>query len=370
MRRLFAITSLAVVLACGLTVAPTARAQDRKADQILKDLENVKMPQFDRAKVQDRAAITEFLQKRQEAMSKRAALIGELYKIDPENAKLAALLPERWQALLSGNPADAAPLAKELKDVLAKAKDGKLKADAAFFRAVIEFRAAQQTPEALLKATDDFIKVAPKDERGAMLLNASADMATSPEQQAKLLKRVIKEYPTSSVAKSAEGTLHKLDAIGKPFDLEFTEAIKGTTVSMKNLKGKVVVIDFWATWCGPCVGEMPNMKKLYAEYKDKGVEFIGVSLDQPKEQGGLAKLKEFVAKNEIGWPQYYQGNGWESDFSRGWGVNAIPAVFVVDPQGKLHSINARGKLDEIIPELLKKAKSGAAAGAGAGAGGY
>ena len=78
------------------------------------------------------------------------------------------------------------------------------------------------------------------------------------------------------------------------------------------------------------------------------------------------KLKEFVAKNEITWPQFYQGNGWESDFSRGWGINAIPAVFVVDSQGKLHSINARGKLGEMIPELLKKAKSGAGAGAGAG----
>ena len=68
-----------------------------------------------------------------------------------------------------------------------------------------------------------------------------------------------------------------------------------------------MVIDFWATWCGPCVAEMPKMKELYAKYRDKGVEFIGVSLDQPKEQGGLDKLKKFVKENEIAWPQYYQG---------------------------------------------------------------
>jgi thiol-disulfide isomerase/thioredoxin len=128
---------------------------------------------------------------------------------------------------------------------------------------------------------------------------------------------------------------------------------------MKDLRGKVVVIDFWATWCGPCVAEMPKMKDLYAKYRDKGVEFIGVSLDQA--DGGLEKLKDFVAKNEITWPQYYQGKGWESDFSSSWGVNSIPCVFVVDQEGKLYSLNGRGKLEEMIPELLEKNKPKAAA---------
>ncbi len=98
------------------------------------------------------------------------------------------------------------------------------------------------------------------------------------------------------------------------------------------------------------------MKKLYAEYKDKGVEFIGVSLDQPKEQGGLDKLKEFVAKNQIEWPQYYQGNVWQSEFSMDWGINSIPCVFLVDADGKLATTEARGKLEKLIPEYLEKAK--------------
>jgi hypothetical protein len=101
---------------------------------------------------------------------------------------------------------------------------------------------------------------------------------------------------------------------------------------------------------------MPNMKKLYAEFKDKGVEFLGISLDQPEDKGGLKALKEFVEKNEITWPQYYQGNYWQSEFSRSWGINSIPCVFVVDQAGKLYSVEARGKLDELIPELLKKGK--------------
>src|SRR4029077_11122640 len=96
-----------------------------------------------------------------------------------------------------------------------------------------------------------------------------------------------------------------------------------------------------------------------------GVEFIGVSLDQPKEDGGLDALKKFVKDKGIEWPQYYQGNFWKSAFSSSWGINSIPCVFVVDAEGKLFSVDARGKLEKMIPELLeKKSKVAAAGGAG------
>jgi hypothetical protein len=107
---------------------------------------------------------------------------------------------------------------------------------------------------------------------------------------------------------------------------------------------------------------MPKMKQLYAEYKDKGVEFIGVSLDQ--KEGGLEKLKEFVHKEGIRWPQYFQGDGWNSKFSMSWGINSIPAVFVVDQEGKLYSVEARGKLESMIPELLNRPAPKAEGGSG------
>src|SRR5262249_46403786 len=108
--------------------------------------------------------------------------------------------------------------------------------------------------------------------------------------------------------------------------------------------------------------EMPTMKKLYAKYRDKGVEFIGVSLDHPKDEGGLDSLRKFVKENGIEWPQYYQGNFWSSAFSSSWGVNSIPCVFLVDQEGKLSSVDARGKLEKMIPELLEKKSKVAAAG--------
>ena len=107
---------------------------------------------------------------------------------------------------------------------------------------------------------------------------------------------------------------------------------------------------------------MPKMKQLYARYRGQGVEFIGVSLDQPEQRGGLDKLKTFVKENEIAWPQYYQGNGWESTFSKSWGINSIPRVFVVAPSGKLYSVDARGKLDTMIPDLLRSGAESAGGG--------
>src|SRR5258705_6392078 len=148
------------------------------------------------------------------------------------------------------------------------------------------------------------------------------------------------------------------EGLGKPFELTFTDAISGKEVSVqKDLKGKIVVVDFWATWCPPCVRAMPEMKKLYTQYKSKGVEFIGVSLDMPEAEGGLAALKEFVSKNKIEWPQYHQGTG---GLSKQWGITMIPTVFVIDADGKIASTNARDTIEQLIPELIAKRDRGSA----------
>jgi thiol-disulfide isomerase/thioredoxin len=160
---------------------------------------------------------------------------------------------------------------------------------------------------------------------------------------------------TRDVTTAAEQQPKSKQVIGQPFELRFTDAISGKNIDVqKDLKGKIVVIDFWATWCGPCVAEMPKNKELYAKYKDKGVEFIGVSLDKSEAEGGLKRLKDFVAENHIDWPQYYQGNFVSSEFSHGWGITTIPTVFVIDADGKLASVQASGNLEAVIQELVAK----------------
>ncbi len=188
-------------------------------------------------------------------------------------------------------------------------------------------------------------------------------------ERSALLERIVREYPDSFRGRMVQGQRRQQSRLGEPFDLEFCDAITGRPVSMKALRGKVVVVDFWATWCGPCVGDIPEMKRLYAEYHHKGVEFIGVSHDLPEEDGGLQALKAFVAREQIPWPQYYQGhdNGAietgspTNDFSESWGIDGIPTVFLIDAEGKLYSTEARGQLETLIPRLLKVSTAASAA---------
>jgi hypothetical protein len=102
---------------------------------------------------------------------------------------------------------------------------------------------------------------------------------------------------------------------------------------------------------------MPRMKELYARYHGQGVEFIGVSLDVPKEEGGLDKLRAFVAENQIPWPQDYLGDGWDNELVMDLGIGGIPRVFLVDADGNLAVTDALEKLDALIPEYLAKAKT-------------
>jgi len=359
-----------VVLPCAwMACARPVQAADRSAGQILKDIDAVKLPTLDAKKKDDRSAVHNNEIKRREAAQKRARLIRELYKVAPDHKRIPALMEERWNTLgVRPEAGQYADLIGELENVVAHTKDKKLKIEASFRRAELKLHPVSSKKAPDPSGVDDFLKLAPGDARAASLLGTAASVTRDEKKKTALLERLNKDFPDSDLAGMLQGPHDRRESLGKPFHLEFTNAIDGSTISMRNLRGKVVVIDFWATWCGPCVGEMPKMKELYAKYRHQGVEFIGVSLDQPKEKGGLDSLKKFVKEKGIEWPQYYQGNFWNSEFSRSWGVNSIPCVFVVDTDGKLFSVEARGKLEKIIPELLEK-KTKVANSGSAGAGG-
>ena len=132
----------------------------------------------------------------------------------------------------------------------------------------------------------------------------------------------------------------------KPLEMKFT-AVDGREVDLAKLQGKVVLIDFWATWCGPCVAELPNVIKAYKELHPKGFEIVGISLDSDK-----AELQAFVKDKGMEWPQYFDGKGWQNEISTKYGINSIPAMWLLNKKGMVVSTNARGGLEEQVAKLL------------------
>ena len=131
-------------------------------------------------------------------------------------------------------------------------------------------------------------------------------------------------------------------------DLAFT-AEDGTHVDLARMRGKVVLLDFWATWCPPCRGEVPNVVAAYNTYHAQGFEVIGVSLDQDRDA-----MTQFTAENGMPWPQYFDGQGWNNALAQRFGVDSIPQMWLFDRQGRLVTKDGREDLAGQVASLLQQ----------------
>lgn len=158
------------------------------------------------------------------------------------------------------------------------------------------------------------------------------------------------EFP--ALAEVADQQLEKVKTMAelktKPLDIKFT-AVDGQEIDLSKMRGKVVLIDFWATWCGPCMVEVPNVVAAYKKLHPKGFEIIGLSFDQDKE-----KLLSVTKAKEMTWPQYFDGKGWQNKFGQRFGIDSIPTMWLVDKKGMLVSMEARAGLEEKVEKLLKQ----------------
>ncbi len=186
------------------------------------------------------------------------------------------------------------------------------------------------------------------------------------EERQQLFARMEKLTPDCAVAIQAFVRLTKSQEkfnlteqlIGKRDFKVVGQLVDDTPFDSSTLAGKVVVVDFWATWCGPCVAELPRLAALREKHKSEGLEIIGVNNDFDKEA-----LKAYLEKHpEVAWPQLFDAasaaNSEMHELARKSGIQAIPALFLIDRTGTLRSVTARQTLEQSVADLLKEPVEG------------
>jgi thiol-disulfide isomerase/thioredoxin len=187
----------------------------------------------------------------------------------------------------------------------------------------------------------ELIKRYPQREKPYELLLSLATML--PEDKARPLANEILTDPVSdSLKDKAKALLRRLDCLGKPLDIKFT-AMDGREVDISRMKSKVVLIEFWATWCVPCVEEIPLLKDTYEKLHSRGFDIVGISSDKDEKV-----LKNFVQQHALPWPQYFERQGPENKFHREFVIDAIPMLWLVDKKGNLRETS------DAFPDLQNK----------------
>jgi len=214
------------------------------------------------------------------------------------------------------------------KDALAKLKDDAA-AGAAAVRTLRE-AVSQEEPDttAITKGIDAYLAKFPEGQFAPLLKDISERVAAQTERAKRW-------------ANIREGNKAP----------EFTvKAIDGSEIDLSKLRGKVVVLDFWATWCGPCRSIMPKMKELYQANKDKNFVLVGFSADN-----SLDDLREYLGMEKIAWPQVFEGDGGTTTVQYRYGVSKFPTVVVIDKKGTIRGVDVHPpQLNELVEKLLKE----------------
>jgi peroxiredoxin len=230
---------------------------------------------------------------------------------------------------------------------------------AAWWRAAKDEKAQGKILEEMQKLAADY----PRDARVLYTLTTMTDIGGANEETSLAAEGIVAETmrgPDASFVKDVHaGHLKQRAAMNKA--VEFAgRTVEGKDFSTAAYKGKVVLIDFWATWCHPCVAENPRIKAMYAKYHEKGLEVVGISCDKEGET-----LADYVKQENMPWVQMWDkkvqtanpDDAW-NPVAKAWGVMTIPQMFLIDREGKLRSVGAREDMEKVIPKLLEEKAGG------------
>ncbi len=217
-------------------------------------------------------------------------------------------------------------------------------------------------PESAIRHFEEFLKApgpkgAEEVAQAKYMMGASFIALDKYDEAEKLFREVAKSGSAidARIVQSASADLARIGAlrklkVGSPAVEISAISHQGKKISLRDYRGKVVLLDFWAAWCNPCRIEMPNVIRTYDEFHKKGFEIIGISLDSDK-----AQFQNFIKDNKMSWPQVYDGRGWRSGIGQLYAVNSIPATYLIDKQGKIRFKNVRGgKLRETVMQLINE----------------
>jgi len=202
---------------------------------------------------------------------------------------------------------------------------------------------SEEAARSLAAAIQKFIDTHPDDARIPVLRMTEAQaMENYDPERARKLYTELSGNDDPELSGAAKGALELMAMRTTPLDLKFT-AVDGREIDLATLRGQVVLIDFWATWCPPCVEEAPELVATYEKFKDQGFTIVGISLDEDK-----GALEKFTTENKMTWPQFFDGQGWENEMAKRFKIQTVPTMWLLDREGKLIDANPRGRLEEAV----------------------